>query len=267
MKPYKIITTLLTAALALIQCGCVDISDRQFIPDTSNESDDGETGGIGGDLLISSETTAEEAHTSAARPAVINKNSFSDAQEKFIESCFFMGDSICSGFSMYGLSDSCCAKAGVAARNINDFTFEYGGAQVEPLTAAVNSGKKNLVFLMGINDVNIESAEEFAEYYDSFLKRVEALCPDANLYVMSITPVTEDSSFCYNYEIDEFNEALYKMIENSDSGARRYIDSSEGLKTETGGLSEDFGMEDGVHLGKSAYYYMLYSLCEGAGVT
>ena len=257
MKPYKIITTLLTAALALIQCGCVDISDRQFIPDTSNESDDGETGGIGGDLLISSETTAEEAHTSAARPAVINKNSFSDAQEKFIESCFFMGDSICSGFSMYGLSDSCCAKAGVAARNINDFTFEYGGAQVEPLTAAVNSGKKNLVFLMGINDVNIESAEEFAEYYDSFLKRVEALCPDANLYVMSITPVTEDSSFCYNYEIDEFNEALYKMIENSDSGARRYIDSSEGLKTETGGLSEDFGMEDGVHLGKSAYYYML----------
>lgn len=265
MKPYKTITAFLTAALALILCGCVDISDRQFIPaETSSDTDPQEESGIGGDLLISTNTAAETE--AAARPAVIDQNSFSDAQEKFIESCFFMGDSICSGFSMYGLSESCCAKAGVAARNINDFTFEYEGAQVEPLTAAVNSGKKNFVFLMGINDVNIESAAEFAEYYDSFLTRVEALCPDAALYVMSITPVTEDSSFCYNYEIDEFNAALYTMIENSDSGARHYIDSSKGLKTETGGLPEEFGMEDGVHLGKSAYYYMLYSLCEGAGI-
>lgn len=264
MKPYKTITAFLTAALALILCGCVDISDRQFIPaETSSDTAPQEENGIGGDLLISTNAPSE---TEAARPSVIDKNSFSDAQEKFIESCFFMGDSICSGFSMYGLSESCCAKAGVAARNINDFTFEFEGAQVAPLTAAVNSGKKNLVFLMGINDVNIESAEEFAEYYDSFLKRVEALCPDADIYVMSITPVTESSSFCYNYEIDEFNEALYKMIENSDSGARRYIDSSKGLKTETGGLPEELGMEDGVHLVKSAYYYMLYSLCEGAGV-
>ncbi len=266
MKPYKIITTFTAAALALIQCGCVDISDRQFIPEQTSENVIyEEENGIGGDLLISSGASAEET-APPVRPAVINKNSFSDAQEKFIESCFFMGDSICSGFSMYGLSESCCAKAGVAARNINDFTFEFEGAQVEPLTAAVNSGKKNLVFLMGINDVNIEDAEKFAEYYDSFLKRVEALCPDASIYVMSITPVTEDSRFCYNYEIDEFNEALYKMVENSESGVRHYIDSSEGLKTESGGLSEEFAMEDGVHLGKSAYYYMLYSLCEGAGV-
>ena len=96
---------------------------------------------------------------------------------------------------------------------------------------------------------------------------MEALCPDANLYVMSITPVTEASRFCYNYEIDEFNEALHKMIDNSQSGVRHYIDSSKGLTDDSGGLSEEFGMEDGVHLGKSAYYYMLYSLCEGAGVT
>lgn len=266
MKPNKIITALLTAASALYLCGCVDISNREFIPEITKETSASEENGVGGDLLISDPvvSAAESRDTPNIRPAVINENSFTDKQREFIKSCFFMGDSICTGFSMYGLSDFCCAKAGVAARNINEFTFDYESAQVEPLTAIVNSGMKNLVFMMGINDVNIETAESYAEYYDTFLSKVEALCPDAAIYVMSITPVTEDSSFCYNYRIDEFNDALKNMIEKSSSKTRHYIDSSIGLKNDSGALFDEYGMEDGVHLSKDAYYYMLYSLCEGA---
>lgn len=178
MKPIKIIKTILTAALAISLCGCIDISNREFIPESTSEAktEAEEENGVGGNLLITSSQNESEAH---ARPAVINANSFSDKQEKFISSCFFMGDSICSGFSMYGLSEHCCAKAGVAARNIDEFTFEYGNNtdQVAPLTAIVNSGMKNLVFMMGINDVNIETAEEYAEYYDSFYQRWRHFVP------------------------------------------------------------------------------------------
>lgn len=270
MKPYKIITTILAAALALTLCGCVDISNREFIPEitaATEPRDDNQENGVGGDLLIpASAPASENREVVHVRPAEINETSFSARQEEFIDSCFFMGDSICTGFSMYGLSDTCCAKPGVAARNINEFTFDYGGTQVEPLTAIVNSGMKNLVFMMGINDVNIETAESYIEYYNSFLTRVEALCPDAAIYVMSITPVTENSRFCYNYEIDEFNAALSDMIKNSSSDVRHYVDSSVGLKNESGALFDDYGMEDGVHIAKGAYYQMLYSLCEGAGV-
>lgn len=269
MKPFKIIKASLAAALVLTFCGCIDISNREFIPDKTTEAEPEHENGVGGDLLISvtvPATAAESRDLPHVRPETVNESSFSSRQEEFIDSCFFMGDSICSGFSMYGLSDTCCAKAGVAARNIEEFTFDYGGAQVAPLTAIVNSGMKNLVFMMGINDVNIETAESYTEYYDSFLKRVEALCPEAEIYVMSITPVTEDSRFCYNYEIDEFNKALFDMIENSSSKARHYVDSSVGLKNEEGALFDDYGMEDGVHIAKGAYYNMLYSLCEGAGV-
>ena len=266
MKPCKATAALAAAMLALIQCGCVDISDRQLSYDTVSENTVfEENAGIGGELLLSADNKAEK-RGSSSRPTIINEASFSEAQKNFIDSCFFIGDSICTGFSMYGLTENCCAKAGVAARNINEFSFEFNGEQTKPLTAALNSGKKNLVFLMGINDVNIEDTEKFTEYYDSFLKSAEAICPGAVLYVMSITPVTEDSRFCYNYEIDEFNKALLEMVENSRSGLRHYIDSSKGLTNESGGLSEDFALEDGVHLDKSAYYYMLYSLCEGAGI-
>lgn len=261
-----IIPTFITAAFVFTLCGCVDISNREFIPEIT--SDDGAGGGVGGNLLITDawNEDGEETQSTSTRPETISELSFSDEQQAFIRSCLFMGDSICWGLGVSGLAENCYGTAGVAARNIDEFTFEYGGAQVEPLTAIVNSGMKNLVFIMGINDVNIEGPEEFTADYDSFLSRVEALCPDASLYVLSITPVTADSSFCYNYEIDSFNEMLKDMVTNSGSAARHYIDISVSLKNADGALMPKYATEDGVHLVKAAYYDILYSLCEGAGV-
>ncbi|MCM1055791.1 MAG: GDSL-type esterase/lipase family protein [Bacteroides sp.] len=260
----KIISAFVTAAFVFALCGCVDISNREFIPEITSEE---ESVGVGGDLLIIEPQSSEEtAPTVISRPDEVTELSFSSNQQDFISSCLFMGDSICSGLGVSGLAENCYAKAGVAARNINEFTFEYGGAQVEPLTVIVNSGIKNLVFIMGINDVNIENTEAFASDYGSFLSRVEALCPDASIYVLSITPVTEDSSFCYNYEIDNFNEALKEAVAGSGSAARHYVDISASLKNADGDLLPKYAAEDGVHLMKEAYYDILYSLCEGAGV-
>lgn len=262
-----IIPTFITAAFAFTLCGCVDISNREFIPEITSQEE--ENAGVGGILLITDteSETDELTQSMPTRPENVTELSFSPEQQSFIDSCLFMGDSICSGLGANGLVESCYAKAGVAARNIEEFTFEHGGAQVEPLTAIVNSGKKNLVFIMGMNDVNIENPEEFTVYYDSFLSRVEALCPDASLYVLSITPVTEDSSFCYNYEIDGFNDVLKDMITNSSSAARHFVDISVSLKNADGNLMPEYtAAADGVHLVKAAYYDILYSLCEGAGV-
>lgn len=262
-----IIPTFITAAFAFTLCGCVDISNREFIPEITSE--DEERAGVGGILLITDtgSETDETGESAPSRPENITELSFSPEQQSFIDSCLFMGDSICSGLGANGLVESCYGKAGVAARNIDEFTFEHGGVQVEPLTAIVNSGKKNLVFIMGMNDVNIENPEEFTADYDSFLSRVEALCPDSSIYVLSITPVTEDSSFCYNYEIDGFNDILKDMITNSSSAARHFVDISIGLKNADGNLMPEYAAAaDGVHLVKAAYYDILYSLCEGAGI-
>lgn len=252
--------TSLAAAFALILCSCVDISHREMIPQETQPPQ-----GVGGDLLLpvsTEESTPEE--TEAAANPILTEAEFSAAQQEFIGSCFFMGDSICSGLGANGLVPLCCAKAGVAARNIEEFTFDYGGAQLEPLTAIVNSERKNLVFMMGINDVNIENTEEFKTDYDSFLNKVSAMVPDAVIYLLSIPPVTENSSFCYNYNIDEFNEKIEELAEGSAS--RHYIDISKGLKNSSGALYPEYAMEDGLHLLKAAYYSILRDFCESAGV-
>ena len=259
MKRFPILSLALAAVLL---SGCTNISDRVLVIGGTQQADEEYMPGVGGELLI----LDPEAGAAEQRPFDDSLSyAFSPQQESFIASCLFMGDSICSGFGTYGFAQSCYAKAGVAARNVLEFTFDYSGYQVGPLTTLVNSGSKNLVFLMGTNDVNMVSAEEYADYYDDFLSKVEASCRDVSIYVVSVPPVTEESEFCYNYQLDELNHELKSMIEKS-TRTRHYIDAAALLKDDDGSLKEIYSAGDGVHLSRAAYYAILYALCSGAGV-
>lgn len=247
-----------TAAL----CGCTDISHREFIyvPSPSETTDTAD--GVGGDLLVVTAASETEAETEPPKTNIDSLTYLTPEQQYYIDSCLFMGDSICSGFGAYGLVKNCAAKAGVAARNIDEFTFDSGDSQVSPYTAIVNSGCKKLVFLMGINDVNTESANEYIEYYSSFLKRVEALTTGTTVYILSITPVTENSTFCYNYQIEEFNSGLKTLAEGP---SRHYVDITAELKDENGSLRPEYASDNSVHLTKEAYYKILEALCKEIG--
>ena len=259
MKRVSLSAVLLTAALLL--SGCTNISDRA-LTGTEQGAEEDYIPGVGGDLLIIETGGDSEPPT----PGIQSIYEFSPQQESFISSCLFMGDSICSGFGVYGFSRNCYAKAGVAARNILEFTFDSGGYQVGPLTTLVNSGAENLVFLMGTNDVNMVSAEEYANYYGDFLSKVESACSGVNIYVISVTPVTDESDFCYNYMLDDLNDRLKAMTESS-SRPRHYIDAASLLKNDDGALRDIYSAGDGIHLSRSAYYAILHALCAGAGIS
>ena len=260
------VSALLIAALL---CGCADISHREFIFPNADDpfSTDDPLNGVGGDLLIVTEDNTEGTDSEGEEDDIPDSLvSFSPARQEFISSCFFMGDSICLGLGVSGFTSRCSAKAGVAARNIEEFLFDYEGAEVSPFTALVNSDSDRFVFLMGSNDVNMVSEEDYAKLYNSFLSKVEALCPMADIYVLSIPPVTEDSTFCYNYEIDAFNAKLKEMIEEHHSAKRHYVDISAYLKDDLGNLRQEYSSDNTVHLTKSAYLALLAGLCNEVGV-
>ncbi len=259
-KRKKIYAAALAVAVSFAFCGCTDISQREFpyvySPAVTTEIPEG----VGGDLLVIT-TPASQEETKPPEEN-IELEGFTEQQQEFLDSCLFMGDSVCLGFGVYGLVNHCAAKSGAAARNIEEFTFDSGGSQVSPYIAIVNSNCKNLVFLMGINDVNMESSGEYIKYYNDFLTRVEALAAGKTIYILSITPVTAASSFCYNYQIDEFNESLKAMTETS---ARRYVDVNTILKDGQGNLRSEYASDNNVHLTKEAYYQILTALCREAG--
>ena len=261
---------LLTVFSGSLLCGCADISHREFIFPNAEDpfATDDSLDGVGGDLLIvTGESGADGTDAAGGEDDVPDSLvSFSPERQAFISSCFFMGDSICLGLGVSGFTSRCSAKAGVAARNIEDFLFDYEGAEVSPFTALVNSDSDKFVFLMGSNDVNMVTEEDYAKNYNSFLSKVEALCPEADIYVLSIPPVTENSTFCYNYEIDSFNARLKEMIEEHHSAKRHYVDISAYLKDDRGNLKEEYSSDNTVHLTKSAYLALLAGLCKEVGV-
>lgn len=269
----KIISTVCLVLLTSLLCGCMDISAREFIYPESDFINTpspvpSPSDGVGGELLIVTENgnTSETAETDEDEEIPDSFVSFSPARQEFINSCFFMGDSICLGLWVSGFTSHCAAKAGVAARNIEEFVFDFDGAEVAPLTALVNSNLNRFVFLMGSNDVNIESEDEYVKFYNSFLSKVEALCPNAEIYVLSIPPVTESSTFCYNYKIDSFNLKLREMITSHHTAKRHYVDIASYLKNEQGNLKDEYSSDSTVHITKSAYLALLAGFCKEVGV-
>lgn len=265
-KQKNCVLALITAGLITL-CGCTDISHREFIyvSDTEKAPASQPSDNVGGELLVvTSQTEAAVTTSETEQGSEIPTDSLSEGQREFLDSCLFIGDSVCSGLGVYNIAKNCMAKGGVAARNIEEFTFDSGGVQVSPYTAIVNSGCKNLVFMMGINDVNIETAEDYVNYYDSFLSRIEALTTGTSIYILSITPVTYDSTFCYNYQIEEFNAKLKDMTDNS-SKARKYIDVTVALKDINGNLKPEFASDTTVHLKETAYYSIVSEFCRQAG--
>lgn len=268
----KRLVSALLAAIVLISGGCVDISDRTApekpvvaVVSTTTAEDIPDT------PVTASVSTTTENHTTQI-PVITSGTvdeieefystfTFSDEDYAFLENCVFTGDSICSGLGHYGIipAKNVIAQGNIAARNIFDFTFTVDGSELSLVSALVNADPDYVVFSMGINDVNITSEEEFAENYREILSTTEGFLPDAQLIVVSITPIDMTSTFTTNENIDSFNKALSEMMSENDNW--HYVDVTEEMKNSENALKTDYSSGDGIHLSPDAYYAVLYQIC------
>ncbi len=263
---------MLLASAVMLTGGCVDISNRNA-PETPVIAT---VATITTEDIPDTPVTANVSTTTAgstSRVPVITAGSvneieefystfdFSEADYEFLEGCAFVGDSICSGLGHYGIipMNSVIAQGNIAARNIFDFTFTVDGSELSLVSALVNVNPEYVVFSMGINDVNITSEEEFAENYREILSTVEGFLPNAELIVVSITPIGTESAFTSNENIDNFNKALGEMIAENEKW--HFVDVTGELKNSENALKTDYSSGDGIHLSPDAYYAVLYQLC------
>ncbi len=263
----------LLLAAAMLTGGCVDISNRTAPekPVVATVTEKTERVDIPDNPVTASVSTTTAG--SVSQVPVITAGTggeieefystfdFNDADYAFLENCAFVGDSICSGLGHYGIipMKSVIAQGNIAARNIFDFTFSVDGSELSLVSALVNLDPEYVVFSMGINDVNITSEEEFADNYHEILSTTEGFLPNAQLVVLSITPIGVDSAFTSNENIDSFNKALEEMMAENEKW--KYIDVSAELKNSENALKTDYSSGDGIHLSPDAYYAVLYQLC------
>ena len=219
---------------------------------------------------VSSDQAAAEAVATTAPDAnndfdlffdeVHEQFELSDEELSFVEYSLFVGDSICSGFSEYGIvpHEHVAAKGNLGSRSFFDYTFKFRGWEGRSYDQVLKSANPRYVFLsMGMNDVNMVDEEEYCENY----RRVIEATLDgsrADVFVAAITPVC--SKFCGNSVIDSFNDTMRKYIEDNFPERVHFFDFGRYLKNDKNELRECLHSGDGVHLGPYCYRIALWEM-------
>ncbi len=265
----------LAAAVCLLLTACTDISQRTLPTERETEliipaESSSEATSAPADAETEASDTAEAADEAASEVGGVSieeqysSYTFSEEDEAYLDTCLFVGDSICGGLSHYGIlpADHVISKGSVAARNIFDFKFGIGDSETDVLTAILNQKQDHIIFSMGMNDVNMTDAETYVANYFNLLTMVAAYCPDSELIVLSITPILADSDFSANEKIDSYNAAIKDAIEKDGKPNWKYIDISPELKNSAGGLKSSYESGDGIHLAQAAYYAYLWQIVQ-----
>ncbi len=176
-----------------------------------------------------------------------------------------VGDSIASGFALYGAipEENGLAKGCVAIRNIHDFTFADGSGTEKDILEVLREKQPPYIYLsMGMNDINLLSAEEYATQYAAEIEKILTICPDSDIIAAGITPILPTSDFTSNTEIQQYNASLAQTIQQLNKENVAYFDAYDVVSDpSSGGLAEIYSAGDGVHLGTAAYPAMLDALC------
>lgn len=182
--------------------------------------------------------------------------------EALAKESMFVGDSVCRGFMAYGYvsAKQSFASGDIGARNLLESTVYYGGKDRKFVSVLKEVNPKRLFLSMGMNDVNMTTAEEYYENLRTVTDTALENC-SAEVYLCAITPIRTD--FTEEGRIDEFNAQIRKLASDyADSGEKRvhFVDYTAPLEDEDGKLLEKYDGGDGIHLTREVYFIALHEI-------
>ena len=181
---------------------------------------------------------------------------------EFFKDDLFIGDSIFTGLYLYSHIDrkNVAASVGYTAygAQVNAFDEEfYSGSAVE---YAKDKQPKHIIIMLGSNGLsNQTDFDDFENGYRGLLNKLKSDCPDSKICVVSVPPITENSSMASysgitNSIIDTANVRIKSLC--SDLGLL-YYDLNSVLKDENGYFSEKYAEVDGMHFLGTTYPILL----------
>ena len=184
----------------------------------------------------------------------------SAAQNEFISSTVFIGDSVCSGLEIYGVlpDDNVLAATSNSAHDMDSYPMTVGGVSYDYISALKLLNPKTVIFFMGMNDTYL-SVNAYCTNYTAILAKVHDALPAARLYVASITPVSATCTYTTNANIDEFNTQIKSTVASLGYG---YVDIATVLKGADNCLLPEYSGYDGIHVPGEAYYKIVKSVCD-----
>lgn len=209
------------------------------------------------------ETTAaaETTVTQAPAAAAAREAAPTDYDTEFFESDLFVGDSISTGYSLYGFLDdkNVYAKVGlnpstVLTKNVSTVYGEIGISDMLAYTAP-----KRVYVMLGSNGIQWLSVGNMLQSTHKLVSLIKESNPDTEVVIVSVPPVTLDydntiEDIDVMAKIDEYNTSLSSYCS---ANHMLYVDAASILKDDTGYFDSRFSESDGMHFKSSAYKTLL----------
>ena len=179
------------------------------------------------------------------------------ADDSYFADAAFLGNSLMEGLHLFGgLQDgafySGTSASVVSVSAVKDCKDQYG-APSTMLHALLEKQYKKIFVLFGINELGFQK-DAFIDIYADLLGDIAAGEPDAEIYIFSLTPITQKRSDAEELftraRIEEFNEAIAQMAER---GGWHYMDLYTAMADENGWLPEADASKDGIHFNGPKY--------------
>ena len=178
------------------------------------------------------------------------------ADDAFFADAAFFGNSLVQGLSLYGglTQGDFIAEQSAAVYNVST-TLNASlsdGTEATLLDALCEKQYGKIYILLGINELAFDPAY-YARLYGELLDEIRAREPQAELYVMSLSPITvekdADESVFTQARVLEYNAALRQV---ADDRGCCFVDLVDALAGEDGFLPSDHST-DGIHLTRDYY--------------
>ncbi|MBQ5988152.1 MAG: SGNH/GDSL hydrolase family protein [Oscillospiraceae bacterium] len=191
--------------------------------------------------------------------AVLPADDISLINEKYINDVVIIGDSISKGYSVYGKlkEDNVLAVGSIGVRNVLETDFTFQGYNLK-ITDILDRRKPKYIFVsLGMNDINIRTAEQYTSDFRNFISEIRNATPESTVIVTAITPVSRQTTFTKNENIDQYNEALRKLVYELQDDKVYYVNAARYLKGSDNYLIPEYSSGDGIHLATEAYDQLL----------
>lgn len=187
-----------------------------------------------------------------------------DYDEEFFKDDLFIGDSIFTGLYLYGYMDAgnVAAAVGYTPDKAMHSTFgtTYSGSAAD---YAAEMQPKRIIIMLGSNTMGAGTDYDvIVAQYKTLIQKLKTDCPDSGICVISIPPVTKNSSSAAsakinNSDIDSVNVKLENM---ADSTGVAYLDLNKMLSDDDGYFMEEYAEMDGLHFKGVTYKVLLSAL-------
>lgn len=182
-------------------------------------------------------------------------------EKDFFSEDLFIGDSISTGYSLYGFlnAENVFAKVGLNPSSVLTKAVDtvYGQIGIADMLAYRNP--KRVYIMLGSNGIQWLSIEGMLKSTNELTTLINDTCPDAQVVIVSVPPVTpkyDDTvpDVDVMSKIDEYNVSLkgYCNVKNY-----IFVDAASCLKDSTGYFHKDYAESDGMHFKAAAYKVLL----------